>query len=201
MTLWRELSASVQERLGPMNDGQQGMFSCAVAERLMRSHEALPEDDRRPFTLSLRPLLDACWGIACGDQTQFSVIKRGLGEFYLSEYCHNEGQTGPDDAGEPAAAAVLLAAQFAMHGCAQFALWARLRGEEAADEAGWESDEELDEDTHDDELVHVELRRQLKDLDLIGRYADELEYVRNGRDIATIDRLQAEVRATLSQQG
>jgi hypothetical protein len=199
MTLWQELSASVRERLRSMNDGQQSMFACAVAERLMQRHEALPEEDRRPFTLTLRPLLDACWSMACGDQTRFSAIKQALGEFYLSDYCHNEGQTGPDDADECAAAAVLLAAHFAMHGCAQFAVWAGLRGEEASDNAGWDSDGELDEDTHEDELVHVELRRQLQDLDLIDRYADELKYVRNGRDTATIDRLQSEVGAVLAQ--
>jgi len=59
MTVWQELNTRVHERLRAMNDGQQAMFSCAVAERLMRRHKALPEQDQQAFTLALRPLLDA----------------------------------------------------------------------------------------------------------------------------------------------
>jgi len=200
MTMWQELSARVNGRLRAMNDGQQAMFACAVAERLMRRHEALPEQSQQAFTLALRPLLDASWNMACGDQTSFTEIKRALGEFYLSDYCHNDGQDGPDDADDSAAAAVIYAAEFAMHGCLEFATWAGLRGEEAADQAGWDSDEELDEDADEDELIHIELRRQLEDLDLIERHADDLRYVRNGRDIATISRLHQEVQAALSDR-
>ena len=199
-TTWQDLSATVQVRLRAMNDGQRAMFACAVAERLMQRHEALPEEDQQTFTLALRPLLDVCWDSACGDQTTFFEIKRALGEFYLSDYCHNDGQDGPDDADESAAAAVLYAAEFAMHGCVEFTVWGGLRGEEAADNARWDSDEELDEDAHEDELVHIELRRQLDDLDLIERYAADLEYVRNGRDVDTIAKLQTKVKASLARQ-
>jgi hypothetical protein len=136
--------------------------------------------------------------MACGDQTEFSAIKLGLGEFYLSAYCHNDGQDGPADADESAAAAVLYAAEFAMHGCLEFAVSAGLRGEEAADQAGWDSDEELDEDADEDELVYAELRRQLADLDLIAKYADDLRYVRLGRDIDTISRLRRDLKAQFS---
>jgi hypothetical protein len=200
LTVWQEMSARVHEQLRAMNDGQQAMFACAVAERLMRRHEALPEKDQQAFTLGLRPLLDAAWNMACGDQTAFTEIKRALGEYYLSEYCHNDGQDGPDDADESAAAAAIYAAEFAMHGCLEFATWAGLRGEEAADQAGWDSDEELDEDADENELIHIELSRQLEDLDLIGRHADDLRYARNGRDIATISRLHSEVKAALSDR-
>lgn len=200
MTLWQDLSARVHERLRTMNDGQQAMFACAVAERLMRRHEALTEQNQQAFTLALRPLLDASWNKACGDQTAFTEIKQALGEYYLSDYCHNDGQDGPNDADESAAAAVIYAAEFAMHGCLEFATWAGLRGEEAADQAGWDSDEELDEDADEDELVHIELRQQLSDLDLIDQHADDLQYARNGRDIATISRLHNEVKAALSGQ-
>lgn len=200
MTMWQELSTQVHERLRAMNDGQRGVFACAVAERLMRRHVALPEEDQQAFTLALRPLLDATWDKACGDQTKFTEIKQSLSEFYLSEHCHNDGQDGPDDADESAAAAVIYAAEFAMHGCLEFAAWAGLRGEEAADNAGWDCDEELDEDTDEDELVHIELRRQLEDLDLIEQHAQELRYARNGRDIGTVGRLQAELRDVLSER-
>jgi hypothetical protein len=42
MSLWQELSGSVGRRLSDMNDGQRGMFACAVAERLLSRHEMLP---------------------------------------------------------------------------------------------------------------------------------------------------------------
>ena len=198
MNLWQELSASVRQRLTDMNDGQQAMFACAVAERLLSRHEGLPAGQQWEFTISLRPLLNAAWDMACGDQTRFTVLKQGLGEFYLSEYCHNDGQDGPDDADESAAAAVLYAAEFAMHGCLEFAIGAGLRDEEAADNAGWDSDGELAEDADEDELVYTELRRQLFDLDLIARHADDLRYVRLGRDVDTVSRLQRELKAQLA---
>lgn len=198
MSLWQELSASVRQRLTEMNDGQRAMFACSVADRLLRWHEGLPIEQQAEFTVSLRPLLEAAWDIACGDQTQFAAVKQGLGEFYLSDYCHNDGQDGPDDADESAAAAVLYAAEYAMHGCIEFAVWTGLRGEEAADNTGQDSEEELAEGADEDELVYVELRRQLSDLGLIAQYADDLRYVRQGRDIDTISRLQSELKAQLA---
>lgn len=99
MSLGQELSASVRRRLTDMTDGQQAMFACAVAERLLSRHEGLPAERQWEFTVSLRPLLDADWDMACGDQTRFTVLKQGLGEFYLSEYCHNDGQDGPGEQG------------------------------------------------------------------------------------------------------
>jgi hypothetical protein len=195
--LWQVLSTSVRARLSDMNYGQQAMFACAVAERLLSRHERLPTEQRADFTVSLRPLLDAAWDIACGDQTRFTVVKQSLGEFYLSEFCHNDGQDGPDDAGEPAAAAVLYAAEFAMHGCLEFAISSGLCGEEAADNAGWDSEEPA-EDADEDGLVYVELRRQLSDLDLIARHAEDLRYVRLGREIDTTSRLQRELKVQLA---
>jgi hypothetical protein len=198
MSRWQELSANVYQRLADMNNGQQAMFACAVAERLLSRHEALPSEQQAEFTIGLRPLLNAAWDMACGDQTQFTSLKRGLGEFYLSDYCHDDGQDGPNDADESAAAAILYAAEFAMHGCLEFAAVAGLRGEEAADEARYTSTEQLAEGAEEDALVHEELERQLVDLDLIAHYADDLRYTGLGCDIDTISRLRREVRDRLS---
>ncbi|MEW2093848.1 hypothetical protein AB0932_29345 [Streptomyces sp. NPDC006682] len=107
---WQELSALAEERLKAMLSAERGVFAAGIAQRLMSWHEALPEDERAPFTLSLRPLLHSVWEGVLGDSAAFSAVKCGVGECILSEYCHNDGQGGPDDADESAAAATLYAA-------------------------------------------------------------------------------------------
>ncbi|MFJ5613570.1 hypothetical protein ACIQCJ_29830 [Streptomyces sp. NPDC093221] len=87
MDTWQELSALVDERLKAMPSGERGVFAAGVAERLMSRHEALPEDDQAPLTMSLRPLLNFVWEGVLGDSTAFSAVKRGVGEYILSEYC------------------------------------------------------------------------------------------------------------------
>jgi hypothetical protein len=201
VTTWQDLSEQVQKRLAGMSAGQRCVFAAGVAERLMHSHEALPPDRQEDYTLSLRPLLDAVWDAACGNQTAFSEIKQALGEFYLSEYCHNDGQDGPDDADQSAAAAVLLAAESYMHGCLDFALDVSHRGVEAADNAGYEHDEAPGPDDDPDELIVSEMHRQLRDLDLLERYEQDLRYAGNGLDIETTSRMRREVRVPLSLGG
>lgn len=134
MDTWRELSALVEERLKAVSSGERGVFAAGVAERLMSWHEALPEDEQAPFTLSLRPLLNSVWEGVLGDSTAFSAVKRGVGEYMLSEYCHNDGQDGPDDADESAAAAALYAAHAYLFGCQEFAAWTSSRAVEAIDQ-------------------------------------------------------------------
>lgn len=197
MTSHTELARQVRDRLSSMNDGQRAMFACAVAERLMRQHEALRPHDQRPFTISLRPLLNAAWAMACGDRLAFDAIKRGLGSFYLSDYCHNDGPEGPDDADDDAAAAVLYAAEYAMHGCLEFAACAAGRGSDAADVADQDAGAPPGADSPG-ELAREEFRRQLADLDFLEQHADDLRFTRLGRDIDTITRLEQDVKAPLS---
>ncbi|MFF2385750.1 hypothetical protein [Streptomyces sp. NPDC058108] len=154
-----------------------------------------PASNDRLFILGLRPLLDAVWAGALGDAFAFGAVKRGLGTFYLSDYCNN-GSGGPDDAFEPAAAAVLHAARAYMHGCMDFAVFvsgealeagARLAGEEG----------EYAEDP--EELRAEELRRQLRDLDRIGPHRTDLRRARFGLDGTITARPRTALQNLLSQ--
>lgn len=202
MNTWQELSALAEKRLKAVSSGERGVFAAGVAERLMRWHEALPEDEQAPFTVSLRPLLNSVWEGVLGDPTAFSAVKRGVAEYMLSEYCHNDGQVGPDEADESAAAAALHAAHAYLFGCQDFAIWTSSRAVEAIDQrlqylAEQEGDEHLPDP---DEALAAELQRQLRDLDLITRYSKDLRYSRMGLAIDTSIRLRVELRAPLSSQ-
>lgn len=200
MDNWQDLSAMVAERLEATSWDERGVFAAGVAERLMSWHEALPEDERASFTMSLRPLLDAVWEGVLGDSTAFTGVKRGVGEYLLSEYCHNDGQDGPDDADESAAAATLYAAKTYLFGCCDFAGAVSNRAVEAIDQALERlAEEEGEQDVPDlDEALVAELRRQLRDLDLIANYSTELRHAILGLPIETTNRLRAELLPPLS---
>ena len=113
---WQILSLQVRSRLLAADAGTAVAFAAITAERLMRL-----DPQGLPFTRSLRPLLDLVWRAAAGDQTAFKPIAVTLGEFYRSEYCHNDRQDGPDDADDDPAAAALFAAKCYLHGEPVFA--------------------------------------------------------------------------------
>lgn len=201
--MWQKLSAQVEERLGTVSADQRGVFAAAVAERLMSRHEALPEDERVPFTLSLRPLLNSVWDGVLGDRSAFSAVNRGVAEYMLSEYCHNDGQDGPDEADESAAAATLHAAHAYLFGCRDFAVWTGARAVEAVDQhlqylAETTEDEAVDLPVDTDEALVAELRRQLRDLDLIAGFSERLRHAAMGLPLDASARLRAELRAPLS---
>ncbi|MCX4816632.1 hypothetical protein OG601_39200 [Streptomyces sp. NBC_01239] len=100
----------------------------------MSRHEGLPEDEQAPFTVGLRPRLNSVWEGVLGDSTAFSAVKRGVAENLLSEYCHNDGRDGPDEAVESAAAATLYAAHAYPFACHDFAGWTSRRAVEAVDQ-------------------------------------------------------------------
>jgi hypothetical protein len=202
MDTWQGLSALVEDRLKSTSSGERGVFAAGVAERLMSWHEALPEDGQAPFTMGLRPLLNSVWEGVLGDSTAFSAVKRGVAEYMLSEYCHNDGQDGPDDADESAAAAALYAAHAYLFGCHDFALWTSSRAVEAIDQhLQYPAEQEEDELPVDaDEAVASELQRQLRDLDLIARYSKDLRYAGMGLSIDTSIRLRVGLRAPLSSR-
>jgi hypothetical protein len=197
MHVWKDLDAAVAARLTRASDGERAVFCAAVAQRLMLAHEALPADERRGFTLGLRPLLDAVWAGALGDAGAFDRIKRGLGSYYLGPFCHNDGPDGPDDADEHAAAAVLHSAEAYMHGCCDFALFVSGHALEAATEPPPGDGESTADDP--EEARAEELRRQLRDLDLIGTEAPTLRRARYGLTPATTGRLEGVLRIPLSR--
>ncbi|MBD2898279.1 hypothetical protein amrb99_72460 [Actinomadura sp. RB99] len=194
--MWQELDAAVAAKLSAASVDERTVFAAGVAERLLQAHEALPAEDQRAFTIGLRPLLNAVWDAALGDQTAFQAIKHALGTYYLSEFCHNDGQDGPGDADEPAAAAVLYAAEAYMHGCVDFAVCISGRAVEAMDELLNEGDIDADDP---DEVLADELRRQLRDLDLISTYSRQLRHARSGLSVDTTARLNDTLRPLLSR--
>jgi hypothetical protein len=194
--MWKDLDAQVSARLSAASDGELVLFSAGVAERLMRMHESLPHEDQRDFTLGLRPLLNAVWEAAFGNSTAFGEIKQGLGSFYLSDYCHNDGQDGPDDADDSAAAAVLYAAETYMHGCADFAIWVSGRAVEAVDQLLNEDDTYAEDP---DDVLASELTRQLRDLDRIGAFAGDLKGATLGTSVDVSARLRDALYEPLSR--
>jgi hypothetical protein len=198
MDTWRELSASVEERLAAASPDERGVFAAGVAERLMRRHEALPDEQQAPFTVSLRPLLNSVWEGVLGDTTAFAAVKRGVAAYLLSDYCHNDGQDGPDDADECAAAATLYAAHAYMLGCHDFAVWASRRAVEAANEQLEHLAEQAADSPAPDDALAAEAQRQLRDLDLIAAHSTDLRFAGLGLSIDTSIRLRVELRTPLS---
>jgi hypothetical protein len=111
--------------------GRRG-FALACAERLMRRHEALPAVLQRPFTVSWRPVLDAMWdGLAGTRNAADEVVRPALEAFYAGPFNHDDGQNGPDDADEDAAAAAIYAAECFVTGDPVAAFNAAVRGSDA----------------------------------------------------------------------
>lgn len=201
MHAWRDLVTLVNARLEAASPSERGVFAAGVAERLMSWHEALPEDEQAAFTLGLRPLLNSVWEGVLGDPAVHTAVKRGLAEYMLSDYCHNDTLLGPEDAYEPAAAATLNAAYVYLFGCADFAVWTSRR---AVDDqhlehlagAGLEEGDFLDTD----KALIDELERQLRDLDLITAHSADLRHAPSGLPILTSVRLRGELRTPLSRR-
>ncbi|MET9221525.1 hypothetical protein ABZX65_22500 [Streptomyces sp. NPDC003300] len=146
--------------------------------------------------------MNSVWDGVLGDTTAFSAVKRGVAESMLSEYCHNDGQDGPDDADEAAATATLDAAHAYLFGCYDLANWTSRRAVDAIDQhleyPAEQEEGELVPDT--DEALASELQRQLRDLDLIANYSKELRHSTTGLPIDTSIRLRVELRTPLSSR-
>ncbi|MCP3786039.1 hypothetical protein NLX85_21990 [Micromonospora sp. A3M-1-15] len=177
MTDWQTLSEQVRSRVLAVNAGTAVAFAAITAERLMRL-----DPQRLPFTQSLRPLLDLVWRAAAGDQTAFKPIAVALGQFYISEYCHNDGPDGPDDADDDPAAATLYAAECYLHAEPRFAANVAGRAIAAVEyrmelaTEDYTGDEAIDADA----AMDAEARQQLADLDALARHATKLSRARFG---------------------
>lgn len=81
------------------------------------------------------PATSARPGVSCcrWRSDPFKPIAVALGEFYISEYCHNDGQDGPDDADDDPAAAILFAAECYLHAEPAFAVHVAGRAIDAVD--------------------------------------------------------------------
>ncbi|MGW0577928.1 hypothetical protein ACWD25_18590 [Streptomyces sp. NPDC002920] len=195
MATWQDLEAELVSRLADASPDERVVFAVGVAERLMRAQEALPADEQAEYALGLRPLLNALWEAALGNSMAFGEVKHGVGEYLLSEYCHNDGQDGPGDADEPAAAAVLYAAVAYLFGTGDLTSVVSSRAVEAVDERLNTGDSYADDP---DEVLTAELHRQLHDLALISQHSASLRHASLGLDIETSARLHRVLRIPLS---
>ncbi len=179
-----DVAIEVEQRLEKLGPACRSAFAASCAERLLRAHEALPESMRKPFTLAWRPVLDAIWsGLMGGGADARAKVHDALERFYASPYNHRDGQDGPPDADEDAAAASIYAAECHLHGGASPAAWAAGR---AVDAAFAVAEEELQLDWNEFEgdpaadpmplareamhpTVQAELQRQLDDLSRLER--------------------------------
>lgn len=141
------------------------LFAAAPADRLFRWYDARPEDERRPYSLTWRPVLEDIWAHLTGDDSAYARISRALGEYYLGPYSNN-GLEGPDDIDQDEAAATFYAANCVMHGLVDFALLSASRATNNVDHEWFGKDEER----HRAEIAK-ELRRQAADLAAIAAAA------------------------------
>jgi hypothetical protein len=128
-----DVAAEVEHRLEQLTPDGRKAFALACAERLMRWHEGLPRQEQRSFTLGWRPVLDTMWsGLEGTDKEAPRRVQEALDALHASPYWHTEGQDGPDDADEDAAAASIYAAECFVTSESEWAHWAADRGVQLA---------------------------------------------------------------------
>jgi len=186
-----DVQAAIQSRLEQLAPEARKAFALACAERAMKRHEGLPKP--RPFTMSWRPVLDVMWlGLTRRSKDAENRVRAALKAFHESPFDHDDGQDGPDDADEDAAAASIYASECFLNGDAQNA---GLPASRALDGAFAEADEDLDLDPNDfvcdpaaepmplaKEAMHPavqdELQRQLADLDRLEHDGVTVDVIR-----------------------
>lgn len=179
---FEDVEATIRSQLVQLSPGARKAFALARAESLMKQHERLP--NQRPFTMSWRPVLDVMWLVLEGlSNSAENQVREALQAFHDGPFDHNDGQDGPDDADEDAAAASIYASECFLSGDAEASYWAASRAIEAAFVV---AREELDLDENDfdwdpsaepmplaKESMHFavqdEMRKQLDDLEMLER--------------------------------
>lgn len=141
------------------------LFAAAPTERLFRWYDRRPARERAAYSETWRPVLAAVWAHAAGDQGAFRTIANALGAYYLSPYCSNGYDDGPEDMNEAEASAAFAAANCVMHGYVDFAL---IPAREAVDRLDFEWNG-TDEDRRVAE-IGAELDRQAADLARIAAF-------------------------------
>jgi len=161
------------------------LYAAAPAERLFRWYDARPEDERRSYSLTWRPVLQDVWDHLAGDPSAYRRISRALGEFYLSPYSNN-GYDGPDDIDQDEAAAAYYTANCVMHEIVDFALLPASRATDNIDHQ-WYG---IDEERRQAEITR-EVRRQASDLDAIIAAARKNSHLNQGVPEDLITKLRA----------
>jgi hypothetical protein len=150
------------------------LYAAAPAERLFRWYDARPEDERRSYSLTWRPVLQDVWDHLAGDDSAHARISRALGEFYLSRHSNN-GHDSPDDIDQDEAAATYDTANCVMHGIVDFALWSGSRATDNIDHEWYGKDEERRQTE-----ITREIRRQASDLNAITAAARKNPHLKRG---------------------
>jgi hypothetical protein len=184
------LRAEVTSQLSNANAGTVVAFAAITAERLMRL-----DPQRRPFTQSLRPLLDLIWRAAAGDSTAFKPIAVALGHYYFSDYCHNDGPNGPDDADDDPAAAILYAALYYLHMRPTFAASVATRAIDAADHRAQLTNDSSSDFANSEEAMVAEASQQLATLAALAPLAQQLGQARMALPDPERERLLAQLQA------
>ncbi len=131
--LWfADVQDDVRGRLQRISPHSRKAFALVCAERVMRRHERQPPWYQRPFSLSWRPILDVMWeGLATESDDAARAVKVALEAFYGGPYNHDDGQEGPDDADDDAAAGAIYAGECFLSGDPERAFWASDRALDA----------------------------------------------------------------------
>ena len=151
------------------------LYEASPAQRLMDWHDSRPDSEQRPYSRTWRPVLQAIWTHAGGDDQAWYPISRAVGHYYLSPQNHVDGQGGPDDADQDEVAAVIFAANAVLHGLPGFADLAAGRATDAIDNRWYAVDDErLARELAD------EVECQRSSLELIVRAAQDRAAWRSG---------------------
>jgi hypothetical protein len=169
---------------------QRCAFAAAVAERLLREDEQVPDRERRPYLAVWRPVLDAVWAGLAGDADATRPVAAGIARFYLSPDYYEQRHDDPADADDHAVMAAFYAAECYLHGCLELATWAGWRGFDratvrAAADAAWPHRRPAGVSSYAWELAHpavqAELDQQLVDLELLSLDGGALDDARADR--------------------
>ena len=122
-------------RLQHLSSEARAAFALCCAQRCIDAHLKLPISERCQFTLSWVPVLALMW--AALESPDYALARSSvqgyLSAFYEGPYNHDQGQDGPQDANENAAACAIYAAETFCRGDADSAKWAASRLIDAAD--------------------------------------------------------------------
>jgi hypothetical protein len=162
------------------------LFAAAPTERLFGWYDQRPVEQQGPYARTWRPVLDAVWAYAGGDDTAYRVISRALGEFYLSPYSTSGYDDGPEDINENEPAAAYATANCAIHGMVAFAMVPASRALEQLD-FDWSGVDEARRVA----LLGAELDRQAADLAVIVRLTEQYPHLPGGVPVDVITELRA----------
>jgi hypothetical protein len=172
-----DVRATARCMLANMRGAQRAGFAASVAERLVRHDEQRPAGERRRYAETWRPVLDAVWDALAGDRAAHRAAATGVARFYLSPNWLGRRHDDPLDTDDHAIMATVYAAECALHGCAEFAMWAGWRGFDvaavrAAGDPAWPHRRRAGISPYAWELAHptvqAELDQQLSDLELLA---------------------------------